>query len=409
MSHHKDLLHIWQSRGFVHQSTPLDALDLALGKELTMYHGCDATADSLHVGHLCGLIALRWAQEVGHRTILLMGGGTTKIGDPSGRSSVRPMLTATEIDTNIAGILSSCMRILKTNETIVVNNDEWLSTLEYVPFLRDIGKHFSVNRMLQCESVRLRLDREDHLSFIEFNYMLLQAYDYLQLYRTHQCTLQVGGGDQWGNLVSGVDLIRRVEGHAVHALTWPLLETSRGEKMGKSAAGAVWLDPAKLSAWDFWQFWRNVDDRDVVRFLSLFTMLPLTDIQSWQSIQGQELNEGKILLANTVTALVHGQETVDRLTATRLLPEGSAAAGNECDQYRLSAQDIQDGGVVIYKVLVALGWVQSGREGKQKIEQGAVRLQGEKITDPLTRLDTDSITQPIRIHYGSKRMGTIHL
>lgn len=403
---HSDLLNLWQSRGFVHQTTPLEALDSALQQPITLYHGCDATANSLHIGHLCGLMALKWAQTLGHRTILLMGGGTTKIGDPSGRSTLRPILSDEDIAHNIAGLLRNCFQILDVERTLVVNNAQWLDELGYVAFLREVGRHFSVNRMLQCESVRLRLDREDHLSFIEFNYMLLQAYDFLQLHRSHNCVLQVGGGDQWGNIVSGVDLIRRIDGHSVHALTWPLLETIRGEKMGKTAAGAVWLDAEKTSVWHFWQYWRNVDDRDLCRFLALFTMLPLEDIERWKSVQGQELNEGKILLADTVTDLVHGEAARHQVTAMRT-SDNAQLDGGGCDVYALTEQDHLNGGVVLFKILVALGWVKSGREAKQKIEQGAVKIDGEKVTDPLFVIDLAMMATSRRISYGAKHMAMI--
>lgn len=400
-----DLLNTWQERGFIHQSTPLSALDEALAAgPLTLYYGCDATASSLHVGNLIGLMAMGWAQEFGHKAIALLGGGTTKVGDPSGRDTTRKLLTTEQISENIAGISACYTRILKEKNLTLVDNAHWLDSLGYTSFLRDIGVHFSVNRLLNFDSVKNRLQREDSsLSFIEFNYILLQSYDYLQLHRQYGCALQIGGADQWGNMVSGVDLIRRMDGASVHALTWPLLETSSGAKMGKTAQGAVWLDPRLYSAFDYWQFWRNVEDGDVVRFLKLFTSLPLGDIEPFSKIQGKELNAGKILLADEATALIHGREVLSTIHGG---PGAAGGAGetSALPTYIWSADD-RTNGVLIYKILHMLGWVSSGREGRQKILEGAVKLGDERVQDPMHRLFYDDQKPDMvqKLHFGGKK------
>lgn len=395
------LMQTLQQRGFIHQTTPIEALDAAAcSGSMTIYYGCDATASSLHVGNLLGLMVMRIIQDMGHRAVLLIGGGTTKIGDPSGRDTTRKLLTDTEIDTNIRGILACYQRVLCADAMSVVNNADWLDSLGYTSFLREIGVHFSVNRLLNFDSVKNRLQREESLSFIEFNYILMQSYDYWQLYRNKGCTLQIGGGDQWGNIVSGVDLIRRLEGVHVHGLTWPLLETSTGAKMGKTAQGAVWLDPELCSAHDYWQFWRNVDDRDVVRFLKLFTLLPLDVIAPFERISGQALNEAKILLADHATAIIHGADAVKNMDQN---PEEGAAYS----KYRMTAED-RAHGVLVYKVLVGLGWVSSGREGRQKILEGAVKIQGIKLSDPMEKMVYQGqADQSWRIQCGGKKTALV--
>lgn len=303
------------SRGFLHQCTDEAGLDelARAGKPICAYIGFDATADSLHVGSLVQIMLLRLLQRCGHKPIVLLGGGTTKVGDPSGKDETRKLFSEQDIARNIAGIRKVFKRFLAfgsgPTDAIFVDNADWLDGLEYIPFLRDIGRHFSVNRMLGFESVKLRLDREQPLSFLEFNYMVLQAYDFLELERRFDCVLQMGGSDQWGNIVSGVELVRRIDEKTVFGLTAPLITTATGEKMGKTAKGAVWLDPAKLSPNDYWQFWRNTADADVGRFLRLFTDLPLDEIARLERLQGAELNEAKKILANETTALVHGEET----------------------------------------------------------------------------------------------------
>ncbi len=296
------------SRGFLHQCTDLDALDaLAAAGRVTAYIGFDCTADSLHVGNLMQIMALRWLQKTGHRPIVLMGGGTTKIGDPSGRDETRRLLDEATIAANMRGIRRAFDRFLTFGEgesdAIEANNADWLDGLGYIPFLRDIGRHFSVNRMLTQDAVRLRLEREQPLSFIEFNYALLQSYDFLELARRHGCILQMGGSDQWGNIIAGVELGRRVDGRALFGLTTPLIETASGAKMGKTAQGAVWLNEDRLSVFDYWQFWRNTEDADVGRFLRLFTELPLAEIERLEALGGAEINEAKKVLATEATAL----------------------------------------------------------------------------------------------------------
>lgn len=306
-SHHIDLLQLLQARGFVHQCTDLDSLGKHLASAArSVYIGFDATADSLHVGHLQALMLMRWFQRAGHRPILLIGGATTRIGDPSFRDSSRPMLDAASIARNIEGISSAFDRYLDGGEqqALRVDNAQWLDGMGYLDFLNQVGRHFTINRLLGFEAIRSRL--EHSLSFQEFGYTLLQAHDFTELHRRHGCTVQVGGADQWANVVNGVDLARRQSGVGLFGLTMPLLVTADGRKMGKSAKGAVWLNAQRLHPFDFWQFWRNTDDRDVLRFLRLFTELPLSDIQRWEGVQGAELNEVKVLLANEVTRLAHG-------------------------------------------------------------------------------------------------------
>jgi tyrosyl-tRNA synthetase len=403
------LLQVLQERGFIHQTTPIEALDSVLvSGPVPIYYGCDATASSLHVGNLMGLMVMRWVQTMGHQVIMLVGGGTTKVGDPSGRDTSRSLLSTDQIAENIKGIVACYERILDKNTMVVVDNAHWLDSLGYTAFLRDIGVHFSVNRMLNFDSVKTRLDREEPLSFIEFNYILLQSYDFLQLYRNKGCLVQVGGSDQWGNMVSGVDLVRRIEGASVHALTWPLLETSSGVKMGKTANGAIWLDPARYSPYDYWQFWRNVDDRDVVRFLKLFTMLPMDQIEPFVKTEGQALNAAKILLADQACALVHGQEVLAGIHGGQLGAGAADSGSHLCPTYTWSAED-REQGVLVYKILLALGWVASGREGRQKITEGAIKIDDVKIDDPMAKLFFDPVTtaRSLKIGCGAKKTGLI--
>jgi tyrosyl-tRNA synthetase len=403
-------------RGFIHQTTPIEALDAVLAAGPTaIYYGCDATASSLHVGNLMGLMVMRWVQIMGHQAIMLVGGGTTKVGDPSGRDTSRTLLSHGQIAENIRGIVACYHQVLDKKSLVVVDNADWLDSLGYTGFLRDIGVHFSVNRMLHFDSVKTRLDREEPLSFIEFNYILLQSYDFLQLYRSKKCLVQVGGSDQWGNMVSGVDLVRRIEGVSLHAVTWPLLETSSGAKMGKTANGAIWLDPARYSPFDYWQFWRNVDDRDVIRFLKIFTMVPLEEIDLFATAEGQSLNAAKILLADHACALIHGSEVLEDIHGAVVGADGSvgsrgASSGGQriCPTYVWTDQDRAEG-VLVYKILVSLGWVVSGREGRQKITEGAVKIDDKKIDDPMERLffHPESPKQSQNIRCGNKKSGII--
>jgi tyrosyl-tRNA synthetase len=318
-----------EERGYIHQCTDRDALDAQLAQgPLTAYIGFDCTADSLHVGSLLQIMLLRLWQKTGNKPVVLMGGGTTKVGDPSGKDESRKLLTDAEIDANMAGIRRVFDKFLTfgdgKTDALMTNNALWLDTLSYIPFLRDFGQHFSVNRMLSQDSVKLRLDREQPLSFLEFNYMVLQAYDFVELNRRHRCAVQMGGSDQWGNIITGVELGRRVDGSALFGVTSPLITTASGAKMGKTAAGAVWLNAERLSAYDYWQFWRNTEDADVGRFLKLFTELPLGEIARLEKLEGSEINDAKIVLANEATALCHGQEAAAAAaeTARRVFAEG---------------------------------------------------------------------------------------
>src|SRR4249919_3358188 len=327
-----DFLNVLAERGFIHQVSEPDALDqLAKSQPITAYIGFDCTAASLHVGSLLPIMMLYWLQQTGHRPIALMGGGTTRVGDPSGKDESRRILTDEMIDENLAGIRAIFSKFLKFEgaggNAIMANNADWLNKLNYIDFLRDVGRHFSVNRMLSFDSVKLRLDRQQELSFLEFNYMVLQAYDFVELNKRYNCILQMGGSDQWGNIINGIDLGRRMANARLFALTAPLITTSSGAKMGKTAAGAVWLNAKLLSPYDYWQYWRNTDDGDVTRFLKLFTVLPLDEISRLAALKGQELNEAKKVLATEATALVHGRAAADLAgeTARKTFEEGAPA------------------------------------------------------------------------------------
>ncbi|HEV7371994.1 tyrosine--tRNA ligase, partial [Arenibaculum sp.] len=327
-----DFLRILQERGFIHQVTDLGGLDaLAATDRITAYIGFDATSDSLHVGSLVQIMMLRWLQKTGHRPIVLMGGGTTKVGDPSGRDESRQLLTDEQIARNIAGIRKVFGQFLdfEDGRALMADNADWLDELRYVPMLRDIGRHFTINRMLGFESVKLRLDREQPLTFLEFNYMILQAYDFLELSRRLGCRLQMGGSDQWGNIINGIELTRRIDQKELFGLTTPLITTASGAKMGKTAAGAVWLNADRLPPYDYWQFWRNTEDADIGRFLRLFTELPLDEIRRLEALQGAEINEAKKVLAFEATRLAHGAEAAEHAaeTARRTFEEGAAAEG----------------------------------------------------------------------------------
>ncbi|HUZ33487.1 MAG TPA: tyrosine--tRNA ligase, partial [Xanthobacteraceae bacterium] len=307
-----DFLNVLAVRGFIHQVSEPDALDaLARSSTVTAYIGFDCTAPSLHIGSLLPIMLLYWLQQTGHRPIALMGGGTTRVGDPSGKDESRRLLTGDDIDNNLKGIRAIFAKFLKFENAggnaVMANNADWLNKLNYIDFLRDVGRHFSINRMLAFDSVKLRLDRQQELSFLEFNYMILQAYDFVELYRRYGCVLQMGGSDQWGNIVNGIDLGRRLSNAQLFALTSPLITTSSGAKMGKTAAGAVWLNADQMSPYDYWQYWRNTEDADVARFLKLFTVLPVPEIERLGALKGAEINEAKKVLATETTALVHGR------------------------------------------------------------------------------------------------------
>ncbi|MEO6255895.1 MAG: tyrosine--tRNA ligase [Sphingomicrobium sp.] len=374
------LLRLFDERGYIHQVTDPAALDALADKEvITAYVGFDATAPSLHVGNLVQIMMLRRLQQAGHKPVVLMGGGTTKVGDPSGKDEARILLTSEQIDANIASIRRVFDRLLSFDDgpagAILLDNSEWLDSLAYVPFLRDVGKHFTINRMLTFDSVRLRLDREQPLTFLEFNYMILQAYDFLELSRRAGVRLQMGGSDQWGNIVNGMELGRRIDGADLYGLTTPLITTADGAKMGKTAAGAVWLNADQLSAYDYWQFWRNTADADVGRFLKLFTDLPLDQIARLEALDGAAINDAKVVLATEATALLHGREAATNAkdTAKTTFEGGS---GGDLPTLKLG------GGMTIAQALTGLGFTASNGEAKRKVAEGAVRLDDALVTDP---------------------------
>src|SRR4051812_34458033 len=373
-----DFLNVLAERGFIHQGSEPDALDQpAKPQAITAYIGFDCTAASLHIGSLLPIMMLHWLQHTGHRPIALMGGGTTRVGDPSGKDESRRLLTEQDIAGNLARIKSVFSRFLGFEEAggtaLMANNAEWLNTLNYIDFLRDVGRHFSVNRMLSFESVKLRLDRQQELSFLEFNYMILQAYDFVELNRRHGCVLQMGGSDQWGNIVSGIDLGRRMSNAQLFALTAPLMTTASGAKMGKTAAGAVWLDATLLSPYDYWQFWRNTEDGDVARFLKLFTVLPLDEIARLSALQGAEVNEAKKVLATEATALVHGRAAAEEAadTSRRTFEEGTLA--ENLPTIELPRTEIETG-LGVLAAFVKAGLVASNGEARRQIKGGGLKL-----------------------------------
>ena len=396
-----DLLRLLEERGYIHQVTDPEGLDtLAARGPVPAYIGFDATAPSLHVGSLVQIMMLRRLQQAGHKPIVVMGGGTTKIGDPSGKDESRKLLTPEAIDANIASILTVFERLLAfgdgPTDAVMVNNDEWLSQLGYIELLRDVGPHFTINRMLTFDSVKLRLDREQPLTFLEFNYMILQAYDFLELARRYDCRLQMGGSDQWGNIVNGMELGRRMEGRELFGLTTPLLTTADGAKMGKTASGAVWLNEEQLPAYEFWQYWRNTDDRDVGRFLRLFTDLPLREIARLEALEGADINAAKVVLANEVTKIVRGEEAARNAEATA---RETFAGGTGEDLPSLS---VGDDGMRIGAVLTELGFTSSGGEAKRKLAEGAVKLDGETVTDP-GRIVLPRTGASLRLSLGKKK------
>ncbi|MEJ7777438.1 MAG: tyrosine--tRNA ligase [Sphingomicrobium sp.] len=381
MTYRSSLLKLLDERGYIHQLTDAAGLDALAQKEIvTAYVGFDATAPSLHVGSLVQIMLLRRLQQAGHRPIVLMGGGTTKVGDPSGKDEARKLLTDDDIAANIAGIRTVFERFLSfgdgPTDAVLVNNDDWLGKLDYVPFLREVGRHFTINRMLTFDSVRLRLDREQPLTFLEFNYMILQAYDFLELSRRLGCRAQLGGSDQWGNIVNGIELARRIEGTETFGVTTPLITNPDGSKMGKTAQGAVWLNEDLLSAYDYWQFWRNTADSSVGLFLRRFTDIPLDEVTRLEALQGAEINDAKVALANAATAMLHGEEAARTAAETAQMTFAKRGVGD--DLPTLSVGD----GLNIAHALTALGFTQSNKEAKRKIAEGAVRLNDEPVTDP---------------------------
>lgn len=399
------LLRLLSSRGYIHQMTDAAALDALAAKQIVPgYIGFDPTAPSLHVGSLVQIMMLRRMQQAGHKPIVLMGGGTGKVGDPSFKDEARRLMTGDTIASNIASIKTVFERFLTfgdgPTDAVMLDNADWLDKLEYIPFLRDIGQHFSVNRMLSFDSVKLRLDREQSLSFLEFNYMILQAYDFLELSRRNACRLQMGGSDQWGNIVNGVELSRRVDGTEVYGLTTPLITTADGGKMGKTMAGAVWLNAEQLSAYDYWQFWRNTDDRDVGRFMRLFTDLPLDEIARFESLSGAEINEAKKILADAATAMCRGDDAARDAaeTARKTFEEGSG--GDALPSHSIGADTI---GIV--DALIALGLAASRGEARRLITGGGARIDGEKVDSEATTVTLGD--QPVKISAGKKNHGLL--
>ncbi len=410
-----DFLNVLSQRGYIHQCTNMDALDQRAAKEtLTAYIGFDATATSLHAGSLIQIMMLYWFQQTGHRPIALMGGGTTKVGDPTGKDAQRKLLTDDDIARNLAGIKKTFAPFLNFGNAprggIMVNNDDWLSQLNYIDFLRDYGVHFTINRMLTFDSVKLRLERESPMSLIEFNYMIMQAYDFLELNRRYDCVLQMGGSDQWGNIVNGVELCRRVAAASstgktqeeVFGLTTPLLTTASGKKMGKTESGAVWLDPDLLSPYDYWQYWRNTEDADVGRMLRLFTTLPIADVSRLAALDGAEINDAKKILATETTALLHGRAAADEAaeTARRTFEEGSAT-GN-LPTFEVKASGLASG-LPIYTPFRETGLIASNGEGRRHIKAGALKVNDEIVKEERELTNNDLSDGVIKLSIGKKK------
>ena len=408
-----DFLKIMIERGFVAECTDYEGLDNSiLNGNIAAYIGFDATAQSLHVGSLIQIMMLRWLQKTGGQPITLMGGGTTKVGDPSFRADERPLLSEAQIEGNISGIKKVFSAYLdygeKPNDALMINNDEWLSNLNYLEFLRDIGRHFSVNRMLSFESVKSRLDREQSLSFLEFNYMILQAYDFYELNKRYNCKLQMGGSDQLGNIINGMELTRRISDERAFGLTSPLLTTSDGKKMGKSQDGAIWLNANMLSPYEFWQFWRNTTDADVARFLKLYTELPLDECSRLEKLEGSEVNDAKIILANEVTALLHGRDAA--LTAAQTSSEvfEKGGIGEDLPTISFRENEISDG-VPIVQAFVKAGLAKSGKEAKRLIAENGARLDDKLVTNTNLVLTAKMLTKPVKLSAGKKRHALVTL
>ena len=409
MAYHpkSEFMAVMMQRGFLADCTDYQGLDDALSKGVTpAYIGFDATAKSLHVGSLIQIMMLRWLQKTGHKPITLMGGGTTKVGDPSFRADERPLLTDNQINDNIAGIKRVFENYInyddEPNGALMLNNSEWLDNLNYLEFLRDIGRHFSVNRMLSFESVKSRIDREQSLSFLEFNYMILQAYDFLELNRRYGCLFQMGGSDQWGNIVNGIDLTRRVLDHEIYGLTSQLLTTSDGKKMGKSLNGAIWLNADMLSPYEFWQFWRNTTDEDTGRFLKLYTELPIEDCDLLGALLGADINSAKIILANEVTTLLHGAEAAKAAEATALAVFENGGVGDDLPTLTLSIQDVGDG-ISVVQILIKSGLVNTGKEAKRLIAEDGAKLNDAPLNDAGLILQVSDFEKPIKLSKGKKK------
>lgn len=408
-----DFMNVLANRGYIHQVSDAQGLDdLASRSEIVAYVGYDCTAASLHVGHLLSIMMLHWLQETGNKPITLMGGGTTRVGDPSGRDESRKLLTYEQIDANKDSIKSTFTKFMKfgagKSEAVMADNAEWLTKLNYIEMLRDVGRHFSINRMLTMDSVKMRLEREQELSFIEFNYMILQSYDYVELARRYGCNLQMGGSDQWGNIVNGIDLGRRMGTHQLYALTCPLLTTSSGAKMGKTAAGAVWLNADMLPAYDYWQFWRNSEDGDVSRFLKLFTTLPLDEIARLSALQGQEINEAKKVLATEATALMHGRAVAEQAeqTARQTFEQGTLA--ETLPTIEIPRADF-DAGIGVLTAAVQAGFVASTSEARRQVKGGGLKINDTTVTDEKQTLSAKDLTPEgvVKLSLGRKRHALI--
>ncbi|MCT8973144.1 tyrosine--tRNA ligase [Microbaculum marinisediminis] len=404
-----DFLRVLEERGFIHQCSDPEGLDQkTLEGPITTYIGYDCTGPSLHVGHLLSIMMLRWLQKTGHKPITLMGGGTTRVGDPSGKDESRKMLTYDQIEANKQSLKEVFARFLsfgdKATDATMLDNAEWLAPLNYIDFLRDVGRHFSVNRMLSFESVKMRLEREHELSFLEFNYMILQAYDFVELNRRYGCTLQMGGSDQWGNIINGIDLGRRMGTPQLYALTCPLITTSSGAKMGKTAAGAIWLKGEMLSPWDYWQFWRNTEDGDVGRFLKLFTDMPLDEIARLEALGGAEINEAKKILATEATALLHGREAAEDAaeTARRTFEEGALA--ESLPTIEVTAAEIR-AGIGVLSAVVQAGLAQTNGEVRRAISNNAIKVNDQPVNDPAATLTEADIGPEgvIKLSFGRKK------
>ena len=408
-----DFLRVLEERGFIHQGTNLEGLDARASKEtLTGYIGFDATATSLHAGSLVQIMLLYWLQQTGHRPIALMGGGTTKVGDPTGKDEQRALLTDEEIEANIASIKTAFDSFLTfgdgPTDAMMVNNDEWLSELGYVQFLRDYGIHFTINRMLTFDSVKLRLDRESPMTFLEFNYMLMQAYDFHELYNRHQCVLQLGGSDQWGNIVNGVELCRRKDGAEVFGVTTPLLTTASGKKMGKTESGAVWLNADMLSPYDYWQYWRNAEDADVAMLLSRFTTLPMDEVRRLAALEGAEINDAKKVLANEATAMLHGREASERAAATAEKTFEQGGLGGDLPTVDLASSDIAAGAALIDQFLTA-GLCASKGEARRHIKAGALKVNDAPVREERNLEAGDVKDGVVKLSIGKKKHAIVRV
>jgi tyrosyl-tRNA synthetase len=409
-----DFLNVLVARGFIHQVSEPEALDaLARSSTITGYIGFDCTASSLHVGSLLPIMLLYWLQQTGHRPIALMGGGTTRVGDPSGKDESRRLLSDDDINQNLKGIRAIFSRFLRfadqaakssANDAIMANNADWLNALNYIDFLRDVGRHFSINRMLSFDSVKLRLERQQELSFLEFNYMILQAYDFVELYRRHGCVLQMGGSDQWGNIVSGIDLGRRVHNAQFFAVTAPLITTSSGAKMGKTASGAVWLNADQVSPYEYWQYWRNTDDADVVRFLKLFTVLPLGDIERLAALKGSDINEAKKILATEATALIHGRPAAEEAAVTARTTFEEGGIGARLPSVEVPRAELQ-AGITVLNAFVRAGLAASNGEVRRAIANNAVLVNDKRVTTEKAMLGEADVSADgvVKLSLGRKR------